>query len=120
MNPWKVLDIPCTSSKKQVKKSYLKKILKHHPDKSKDSNEIFQQLVEAYNKCAFEKSAYTNNNVISIKDLEIVQDHLVYRCNCSTLVVLFQIQENLKDFIYQNLNEIWECDTCSNSFVLNL
>jgi hypothetical protein len=126
MNPWEILQLPCTKSKREIKKSYFSKLLKHHPDKIKDvQDDTFLKLKSAYTCLLENKSLYTNNNLISVKDLQVYSDKVTYKCNCSGETVLFLLNsekdlEILKDSIIQNSNEMWECESCSNSFIVTL
>jgi curved DNA-binding protein CbpA len=50
-NYYKILNVPKNATSEQIKKKYIKKAKKYHPDKNKDENTliIYQLISEAYN-----------------------------------------------------------------------
>jgi len=47
MDYYKILDVPKTANKEEIKRAYKKKAMSHHPDKGGDET-IFKQINEAY------------------------------------------------------------------------
>lgn len=50
MNPYTLLGVSQYSSPDKIKRAFRKMALKHHPDRSKDSGEMFMKVNEAYLK----------------------------------------------------------------------
>ncbi len=72
-NPYTILGISKNSSKSEIIKAFRKLAHKYHPDKSSDpeANEIFRDILQAYELLERNNFKYTDKNISSISLEEI-------------------------------------------------
>eukprot|EP00834_Sanchytrium_tribonematis_P003378 NODE_128_length_17019_cov_0.764480.p9 type:complete len:262 gc:universal NODE_128_length_17019_cov_0.764480:4941-5726(+) len=68
-NPYKILGVSKTATKKEIKKAYYKLSLKYHPDKLDGKDEKFKEVVVAYKVLTEHRDAYDNGEMINEKEV---------------------------------------------------
>ena len=64
MNPYKILEISQNATASEIKKAFLLKAKRLHPDSPLGSDEKFKELMEAYNKVKnLKKESYFEHNI---------------------------------------------------------
>lgn len=132
MNYFEILNCDFNSTTEQIKENYKSLILKYHPDKSQDSEEIFLKINEAWNvlKDKNERKLYESqlmsqevSNMNIYKSVELKEMNynetmqvLSYPCRCGAE---FAVDKNE---IHSASNEetiVVACDTCSLLLEIN-
>ncbi|AGF85458.1 hypothetical protein QJ854_gp324 [Moumouvirus goulette] len=104
-NYYKILGLNKNASKKEIKNSYKKLVLKYHPDKNKniDTSNIFQKIIEAYEVLSdenkrkeYDNFMYCENNTFF--NLDYYYETIIEMCE------KYELDESEKKEIFIVLN----------------